>query len=206
MAVYNGPKCKLCRREGHKLFLKGDRCESAKCPMEKKRNLPPGQHGSSMSRRPSTFGVQLREKQRVKRTYGVLEKQFRRYFNIALRSKGQSGVVLLKMLETRLDHVVYLGGLISSKKKARQFVTHGNVLVNNKKVKIPSYGLKAGDVVTLTQRVMEKENLKKQLAKKVELPKWLLRQGPAVKVARMPEREDIDLSFNEQLIVESYSR
>lgn len=206
MAVYTGPKCRLCRREGKKLFLKGDRCFSASCPIDKKGAVPPGQHGLIFRSRPSDFALQLREKQKVKRVYGVLEKQFRKYYTQSLKAKGQTGVRLLQILETRLDRVVYVAGLIGAKKQARQFINHGHVLVNGKKVTIPSYGLKKGDVVSLSPKALENFEVSKYLAKKAEVPTWIDRKGPVAKIVRIPEREDIDLSIQEQLIVEFYSK
>ena len=208
MALYNGPKCRLCRREKTKLFLKGERCFSTKCPIEKKAGaVPPGQHGKRFSRRPSVYCLQLREKQKIKRIYGVLERQFRRYFSKASKAKGQTGVRLLQILEMRLDRVIYLAKIINSKKKARQYITHGHVLVNGKKVTIPSYIVKKDDVITLKENILKNPEIQKYLSKKVEdIPLWLKRGGPIVKVIRVPKREDIDLSLNEQLVVEFYSR
>lgn len=205
MAIYNGPKCRLCRREGKKLFLKGDRCISPKCPVDRK-GTPPGQHGLVYKRRPTDFAIQLREKQKIKRTYGILERQFRRYFEQALKAKGQTGVRLLQLLETRLDRVLYLSGLVQAKKKARQYVVHGHVLVNGQKVSIPSYVLKKDDVVTFDSKTLGNAEILKYLNKKGEVPAWLERKGPVAKVARIPGRDDIDLSLNEQLVVEFYSR
>src|SRR6187399_3168209 len=148
MARYIGPVCRLCRREGMKLFLKGERCYTDKCAIEK-RNLPPGQHGKSRKAKLVGYGVQLREKQKVKRIYGVLENQFRRYFESAARHRGVTGVMLLQALETRLDNVVYRLGFATSRPQARQLVRHGHFLINGKKVDIPSYALRAGDVVTV---------------------------------------------------------
>jgi small subunit ribosomal protein S4 len=146
MARYNGPVCRLCRREGMKLFLKGERCYTEKCAIEK-RNLPPGQHGKSRKAKLVGYGVQLREKQKVKRIYGVLENQFRRYFESAARHRGVTGVMLLQALETRLDNVVYRLGFATSRPQARQLVRHGHFLINGKKVDIPSYAVKMGDEV-----------------------------------------------------------
>src|SRR6187401_3733517 len=148
MARYIGPVCRLCRREGMKLFLKGERCYSEKCAIEK-RNVPPGQHGRSRKAKMVGYGVQLREKQKVKRTYGVLENQFRRYFEAADRQKGVTGELLLQMLERRMDNVIYRLGFATSRAQARQLVRHGHFLVNGRKVDIPSFSVKAGDLVSV---------------------------------------------------------
>src|SRR3712207_5647256 len=150
MARYVGPVCRLCRREGMKLFLKGERCYTEKCAIEK-RNLPPGQHGKSRKAKLVGYGVQLREKQKVKRIYGVLENQFRRYFESAARHRGVTGVMLLQALETRLDNVVYRLGFATSRPQARQLVRHGHFLVGGKKVDIPSYAVKMGDEIWVRQ-------------------------------------------------------
>src|SRR5215211_6855624 len=148
MARYIGPVCRLCRREGMKLFLKGERCYTEKCAIEK-RNLPPGQHGKLRKQKLQGYGLQLREKQKVKRIYGVLENQFRRYFETAARHRGVTGVMLLQALETRLDNIVYRLGFATSRPQARQLVRHGHFLINGKKVDIPSYSVKVGDVVAV---------------------------------------------------------
>ena len=154
MARYNGPVCRLCRREGMKLFLKGERCYTEKCAIEK-RNMPPGQHGRARKAKMVGYGVQLREKQKVKRIYGVLEDQFRRYFEQAERTRGITGETLLQLLERRLDNAIYRLGFATSRAQARQFVRHGHFLVNGKKVDIPSYSLKAGDVVSVRETSRE---------------------------------------------------
>ena len=152
MARYSGPVCRLCRREGMKLFLKGERCYTEKCAIEK-RNFPPGQHGKTRKAKLAGYGVQLREKQKVKRIYGVLEDQFRRYFESADRTRGITGETLLQLLERRFDNVIYRLGLATSRAQARQLVRHGHFLVNGKKVDIPSYSLRAGDIVTVKSAV-----------------------------------------------------
>ncbi len=154
MARYNGPVCRLCRREGMKLFLKGERCYTEKCAIEK-RNVPPGQHGRSRKAKMVGYGIQLREKQKVKRIYGVLEDQFRRYFEQAERTRGITGETLLQLLERRLDNAVYRLGFATSRPQARQLVRHGHFLVNGKKVDIPSYSVKVGDVVTVRETSRE---------------------------------------------------
>src|SRR6188768_4418336 len=154
MARYIGAVCRLCRREGMKLFLKGERCYTEKCAIEK-RNVPPGQHGRARRAKVVGYGIQLREKQKVKRTYGVLENQFRRYFEAADRQKGITGALLLQMLERRLDNVIYRLGLATSRPQARQLVRHGHFLVNGKKVDIPSFSVKAGDLITVLGRTQK---------------------------------------------------
>src|ERR1041384_8258398 len=158
MARYNGPVCRLCRREGMKLFLKGERCYTEKCAIEK-RNMPPGQHGRLRKAKMVGYGVQLREKQKVKRIYGVLEDQFRRYFEQAERTRGITGETLLQLLERRLDNAVYRMGLATSRPQARQLVRHGHFLVNGKKVDVPSFSVKAGDVVTVLGRTQKNPTL-----------------------------------------------
>lgn len=207
MARYVEAKCRLCRREGIKLFLKGDRCYSPKCPIERKGAVPPGQHGQKRARRMSDYGLQLREKQKTKRIYGVLEQQFRRYFKKAFRIKGSTGQRLLQLLELRLDNVVYRLGLVPSRSVARQLVTHGQVLVDNQKVNIPSYQVKVEQMISLSPRALKLEIVKKSLAEKEKkVPEWLKLKAVIGKVARLPEREKIDTDINENLIVEYYSR
>ena len=209
MARYIGPVCRLCRREGMKLFLKGERCYTDKCAIEK-RNVPPGQHGRARKAKMVGYGIQLREKQKVKRTYGVLENQFRRYFEAADRQKGITGELLLQMLERRLDNVVYRLGFATSRPQARQLVRHGHFTVNGKKVDIPSYSVRLGDVVAV--RLGSAENAAIQHAmeevKGRGIPDWLL-VDPAARsgrVSSLPTREQINLPAQEQLIVELYSK
>lgn len=200
-------KCRLCRREGVKLFLKGERCLTPKCPLEKKGAVAPGQHGLKMRRRLSEYGVQLREKQKAKRTYGVLERQFRRYFKKAFKKRGVTGEALLQLLESRLDNVVYRLGFVPSRSVARQLVHHGHILVDGKKVDIPSYQVKPGQVINLNPKVMKMEVVKKSLAeKKKEIPSWLQKKAAVGKIIRLPTREEIGADIAEQLIVEYYSR
>jgi len=207
MARYLDSKCRLCRREGTKLFLKGERCFSPKCPLEKKGAVAPGQHGLKMRRRLSEYGVQLREKQKAKRTYGVLERQFRRYFKKAFKKRGVTGEALLQLLELRLDNVVYRLGLVPSRSVARQLVHHGHILVDGKKVDIPSYQVKPGQVINLNPKAMKIEVVKKSLAeKKKEIPSWLQKRAAVGKIIRLPTREEIGADIAEQLIVEYYSR
>jgi small subunit ribosomal protein S4 len=208
MARYTGPVCRLCRREGMKLFLKGERCYTDKCGIEK-RNMPPGQHGRRRASKMQGYGVQLREKQKVKRTYGVLEDQFRRYFEMADRTRGITGVTLLQLLERRLDNAVYRMGFSTSRAQARQLVRHGHFLVNGKKVDIPSYSLKAGDVVSVRQASRENAAILHAVGevKGRGIPEWIALEGElGAKVLSMPTREQINLPVQEQLIVELYSK
>ena len=207
MARYIGPVCRLCRREGMKLFLKGERCYTEKCAIEK-RNLPPGQHGRSRKAKIVGYGMQLREKQKVKRIYGVLEDQFRRYFESADRTRGITGETLLQLLERRFDNVIYRLGLATSRAQARQLVRHGHFLVNGKKVDIPSYSLRAGDIVTV-KSASEKNPTIVHAMEEVKgrgIPAWLTFDGGAGKVMSLPTREQINLPVQEQLIVELYSK
>jgi len=207
MARYLDSKCRLCRREGTKLFLKGERCFSPKCPLEKKGAVAPGQHGLKMRRRLSEYGVQLREKQKAKRTYGVLERQFRRYFKKAFKKRGVTGEALLQLLESRLDNVVYRLGFVPSRSVARQLVHHGHILDDGKKVDTPSYQVKPGQVINLNPKAMKMEVVKKSLAeKKKEIPSWLQKKAAVGKIIRLPTREEIGADIAEQLIVEYYSR
>ncbi len=212
MARYTDAVCKLCRREGMKLFLKGERCFTPKCPIER-RNYPPGQHGPTRRsrRKVSDYGRQLREKQKVRRIYGVYERQFRRYFRQAVKAKGMTGTALLQLLERRLDNVVYRMGLASSRAQARQLVTHGHITVNGHKVDIASYSVRPGDVIGVKESSRKKryfKNLAEDFGKLQSPPKWLAvdPENMTATVVALPEREDIDITINEQLIVEYYSR
>jgi small subunit ribosomal protein S4 len=208
MARYNGPVCRLCRREGMKLFLKGERCYTEKCGIEK-RNTPPGQHGRLRKAKLAGYGLQLREKQKVKRIYGVLEDQFRRYFEAADRTRGITGETLLQLLERRLDNAVYRMGFATSRPQGRQLVRHGHFMVNGKKVDIPSYSLKQGDVVSV--RTSSKENASILHAvgevKGRGIPEWISLEGElGARVVALPTRVQINLPVQEQLIVELYSK
>ena len=209
MARYNGPVCRLCRREGMKLFLKGERCYTEKCAIEK-RNMPPGQHGRLRKAKMIGYAVQLREKQKVKRIYGVLEDQFRGYFEQADRTRGGiTGETLLQLLERRLDNVVYRLGLGTSRAQARQLVRHGHFLVNGKKVDIPSYSLKAGDTVAVREGSRANTTIihATEEVKGRGVPEWLSLEGEmGGKVVSMPTRAQINLPVQEQLIVELYSK
>ena len=209
MARYVGPVCRLCRREGMKLFLKGERCYGEKCGIEK-RNVPPGEHGKTRKARLVGYGLQLREKQKVKRTYGVLENQFRRYFEAADRQRGITGERLLQLLERRLDNVVYRLGLATSRPQARQLVRHGHFLINGRRTDVPSFSVTEGDVVTV--RAKSAKNLSIQHAmeevKGRGIPEWLVFEAETMagRIASMPTREQINLPVQEQLIVELYSK
>jgi small subunit ribosomal protein S4 len=210
MARYVGPVCRLCRREGIKLFLKGERCYAEKCAIEK-RNFVPGQHGKTRrAKKMAGYGVQLREKQRVKRIYGVLEDQFRRYFEAADRQRGITGDVLLQLLERRLDNVTYRLGLATSRSQARQLVRHGHLLVNEKKVNIPSYSVRAGDLVTVRATSQKAPGIQHAMeeVKGRGIPEWLTLDPDklAGRVMSLPTREQINLPVQEQLIVELYSK
>ena len=209
MGRYLGPACKLCRREGMKLFLKGERCYTDKCAIEK-RNLPPGQHGRARRQKIVGYGVQLREKQKVKRTYGVLENQFRRYFEAADRQKGITGELLLQALERRLDNVVYRLGFATSRAQARQLVRHGHFTVNGRKVDIPSYPVRAGETVAVRSSSGQNPTILHAMeeVKGRGIPEWLLldTDKKAGTVSSLPTREQINLPVQEQLIVELYSK
>ena len=209
MARYIGPVCRLCRREAMKLFLKGERCYTEKCAIEK-RNFPPGQHGKTRKAKMVGYGVQLREKQKVKRIYGVLEDQFRRYFESAERHRGITGETLLQLLERRLDNVVYRLGLATSRPQARQLVRHGHFQVNGRKVDIPSYSVRVGEVLTVRQTSKEAPAILHAIeeVKGRGIPEWLAfdAAGLSGRVVSLPTREQINLPVQEQLIVELYSK
>ena len=208
MARYTGPVCKLCRREKTKLFLKGTRCESPKCPIEKGRP-PPGEHGRTRVRE-SEYLLQLREKQKAKRFYGILEKQFRGYYAEAARSKGVTGEELMRICESRLDNVVYRSGLAMNRPMARQFVSHGHFEVNGRKVNIPSYRVRPGDTVAVRGRSRKMGRIIENTtyAGGREIPDWLSSnlRDMTVEVHALPERTQIDVPVQEQLIVEYYSK
>jgi small subunit ribosomal protein S4 len=211
MSKYTGPRCRQCRREGQKLFLKGERC-MAKCPFDSPmnpRNYPPGQHGQRRGK-PSEYGLQLREKQKVRRIYGVLEKQFRRIFRMAEQMPGMTGVNLLILLERRLDNVVYRMGFAASRSHARQLIAHGHMLVNGKKVDIPSYSVSSGDEIEVAVKMRENDLIKNALELNTigVQPAWLEIDANKLrgKVTSLPGRDDIVLPVDEQLIVELYSK
>lgn len=208
MARYTGSSCKLCRREKQKLFLKGSKCTSEKCPLEK-RNYPPGQHGQSRRSKFSEYGLQLREKQKVKRIYGILETQFENLFDKANKMKGIPGTNLIKLLERRLDNTVYRLGFAPSRKAARQLITHRHFTVNNTLVNIPSYLLKPGDKISVRDNSKKLDVIHNSLRKtKDNAYNWLTVDKAALagSFIQIPEREDIPLTANEQLIVELYSK
>lgn len=209
MARYTGPVCRLCRRETKKLFLKGERCLTSKCAVER-RSYPPGQHGKGRGRKPSTYGIQLREKQKAKRIYGVLEKQFRRYFYKADKWRGVTGTVLLQLLERRLDNIVYRLGFASSRNAARQLVRHGHILINGKRVDIPSYSVSLGDDISIAEKMRNITDVQGSLERteKNGRVEWI-EYNPENFTGRMtaiPEREDIPEEISEQVIVELYSK
>ena len=209
MARYVGPVCRLCRREGMKLFLKGERCYGEKCAIER-RNVPPGQHGKGRRARMAGYGLQLREKQRVKRMYGVLEGQFRRYFKEADRRKGVTGETLLQLLEGRLDNIVYRLGFATSRSQARQLVRHGHFTVNGRRADIPSYSLRAGDEVAVHGSSVKNPAIAYAMeeVKGRGIPEWLdLDSGRlAGRLTAVPTRDQLNLPIQEQLIVELYSK
>lgn len=207
MARYTDASCRLCRREGQKLFLKGERCYSPKCAVEK-RNYAPGQHGQNNRKKVSDYGLQLREKQKAKRFYGLQEAQFRNLFDKAERKKGITGENLLILLETRLDNVVFRLGFASSRKEARQLVTHGHFTVNGKKVNIPSYQVKAGDVIKVKEKSTSSPKFKEIKDMSISVPAWVAVDVEKLegKVVAMPTRSEIDTPIAEHLIVELYSK
>ena len=208
MARYTGPSCKLCRREGKKLFLKGDRCLTDKCAVARRTTVP-GQHGAGR-KNVNEYGLQLREKQTARRYYGVQEKQFVTYYEQADKKEGITGENLLSLLERRFDNVVYRMGLASSRKEARQLVRHAHFTLNGKKADIPSIILKTGDVVALKDKSRSSEKIKGLMENmaNINAPKWLELnvEAASAKVIAIPARDDVDFDFNEQLIVEFYSK
>ena len=209
MGRYIGPVCRLCRRERQKLFLKGTKCFTEKCPVER-RGYPPGQHGQMRRQKVSEYGLQLREKQKIRRMYGLMEDQFRNYFEHALSQTGRTGETLVKMLERRFDNVVYRMGFAPSRKAARQIIGHGHLMINSKVVDIPSYQLKAGDIVQVRERSKKLEvihSAMKRMKDSTMLP-WLSldKASMAGTFLNVPERADVPLNANEQLVVELYSK
>lgn len=209
MARYTDAVCRLCRREGQKLFLKGDRCYTDKCSVGR-REYAPGQHGQARAKKASEYGAQLREKQKARRYYGVLESQFRGYFELASKRKGQTGENLLSILESRLDNTVYRLGFAMSRAEARQLVRHAHFTVNGHKVNIPSYLVKPGEVITLKDKSREIDKIKASIETNSfrQPPKWLDfdKNTLTAKVVALPAKEDIDLPIEEHLIVELYSK
>jgi len=208
VARYTGAVCRLCRREGLKLFLKGERCYTDKCAIER-RNYPPGEHGQARPKF-SEYSVQLREKQKLRRMYGVLEGQFRRYFEMADRAKGVTGETLLQLLERRLDNIVYRVGFATSRSEARQLVRHGHFRVNGRKVNVPSYLVRAGDTVSVRERSQKVARIQGalELAQRRGVPDWLevTPESFAGRVKALPVRSDLTMPINEKLVVELYSK
>jgi len=206
MARYVGPACRLCRREGEKLYLKGDRCTSDKCALTRRQN-PPGQHGARRSKL-SGYGVQLREKQKVKRYYGLIEGQFRKTYDIADNMTGMTGENLLRLLELRFDNVVYRMGFANSRKEARQLVVHGHFLLNGKKADIPSMSLKAGDKIEVCEKSQGSDKFKGIVEVAKTVPGWVEvnHEKFTGEIVALPAREDIDLPIEEHLIIELYSK
>ena len=206
MAKYINADCRLCRREGTKLFLKGERCTSKKCALDRRAGVP-GVHPTTR-KKASEYAIQLREKQKVKRAYGLLEKQFRGYYEEAARQKGKTGETMLSLLERRLDNVVYRLGLGASRDQARQIVNHTHILVNGKMVNIPSYQVKVGDVISVKEKSAKSELFAAVKEARVIVPKWLEFEPSKLtgKVTALPAREDIDLTIAENLIIEFYSK
>lgn len=209
MGRYTGPVCRLCRREGMKLFLKGARCYMAKCPIDQGQS-PPGVHGARRARKMSDYGTQLREKQRLRRQYGLQEGQFRRVYDEAIRRRGVTGETMLQLLETRLDNIIYRMGFAASRAYARQFVRHNHVEVNGRKVNIPSMVVKAGDTIAVRDRPKSKAMATSafESATQRQMPAWIKVDGKALRgeVLSIPTREEIAPIVNEQLVVELYSR
>lgn len=207
MARYTDANCRLCRREGQKLFLKGERCYSTKCAMER-RNFPPGQHGQGRRSKISEYGLQLREKQKAKRFYGLQETQFRNLFEKAERKQGKTGENLLVALETRLDNVVFRLGFASSRKEARQMVVHGHFTVNGKKVDVPSFTVQPGDVIKVKERSASSPKFKEIKEMAITVPSWITVDVSKLEgnIVTIPTREEIDTPIAEHLIVELYSK
>ncbi len=209
MARYTGPVCRLCRREGQKLFLKGERCHGPKCAIDRK-SYPPGEHGNQRRgrRRPSDYALQLREKQKLRSIYGLLEKQFRRYVTRALQSKGVTGFMLMSLLERRLDSVLRRAGFASSQNQARQVVRHRHIMVNGRICDVPSRQVKEGDVIEVREGSRDLQSVVASIGHGYEVPSWLNvdADNRAITVSRMPEPEDIQVDVDEQQVVEFYSR
>lgn len=207
MGLYKGPVCKLCRREGSKLFLKGDRCDSPKCALSK-RSYPPGANGASFRGKLSEYGIRLREKQKARRYYYINEKQFRGYYKKANDIHGNTGEVFLKFLESRLDTFVYRSGIVSTKKQSRQMIKHGHLLVNGKKVDIPSYILKEKDVVSVSERSKKSFEAIFEANKNKSTVSWINSdfEGNKFEFIKVPDREELIVPINEQFVIEFYSR
>lgn len=199
-------KCRLCRGAGHKLFLKGSRCFT-KCPIDKKGAVPPGQHGVRRKRKLSDFGVRLQETRKLKRTFGISERQLNKYFHQARKVREATGEAFLQILESRLDNVVYRLGFVPSRRFSRQLISHKHIFVDGKKVNISSFLVKPGQVISLSEKAISFPEIKKKLEEKdYKLPSWLERKSGVGKLARLPKREEMEVDVDEQLIVEYYSR
>ena len=209
MAKYKGPKCRLCRREGIRLYLKGERCYTEKCGIER-RGYVPGEHGRDRRPRETPYGLQLREKQKVRRLYGILEQQFRNYFRKAERKKGVTGEILLQLLETRLDNVIYRLGIVTSRPAARQLVRHGHIEVNGRRVDIPSYQMRVDDIVRVRDKSRNVAVIKQSVEnrRRTEMQPWLDFDEKKLegRLNQIPSRENIPVPIQEQLIVELYSK
>jgi small subunit ribosomal protein S4 len=209
MARYTGPVCRLCRREGQKLFLKGERCHGPKCAVERK-GYPPGEHGNSRRgrRRPSDYALQLREKQKLRSIYGLLEKQFRRYIGRAIKAKGVTGFMLMSLLERRLDSVLKRAGFACSQNQARQIVRHRHVMVNGRICDVPSRELREGDVVEIREPSRDLQSVVGSIGRGYEVPTWLNvdADNRSITISRLPEPDDIQVDVDEQQVVEFYSR
>jgi len=207
MGLYKGPSCKLCRREGVKLFLKSVKCETAKCPLGK-RSYPPGHNGPLFRGKMSEYAIRLREKQKARRFYYISESQFRRYYEVAAKQHGDTGEELLQIVETRLDNIVFRSGLASTRRNARLMVKHGHFLVNKKKVDIPSYLMKESDVISIREKSLKKFENQLEVSKTKNTASWITANYDANEYIfnQIPTREDIDAPINEQLIIEYYSR
>ncbi|OGI06995.1 MAG: 30S ribosomal protein S4 [Candidatus Margulisbacteria bacterium GWF2_35_9] len=207
MGLYKGPSCKLCRREGVKLFLKSDKCETAKCPLGK-RSYPPGHNGPLYRGKLSEYAIRLREKQKAKRYYYISESQFKKYYEVAFKQHGDTGEELLQLVESRLDSIVFRSGLVSTRRSARLMVKHGHFLVNKKKVDIPSFIVKVNDVVSVREKSIKKFEVQIEKAKTNKTSSWVTANYDTNEYVynQIPKREDLDVPINEQLIVEFYSR
>lgn len=208
MARYTGPVCKLCRRDGVKLFLKGERCLTMKCEIER-RNFPPGQHGQRRVKL-SDYGLQLREKQKMRRIYGLLERQFSTYFKLADRKKGVTGDLLVQLLESRLDNVIYRIGFAASRRQARQFVSHGHISVNGRRVNVPSYRVRPGETIGLCAKSRDNKTIRNNLEQALQrgMPDWIEFSLDTLtgNIVRLPGKDDAGIPVVEQLVVELYSK
>ncbi len=199
-------KCRHCRREGEKLFLKGTRCFSPKCPIDQKGAVPPGDHGMTYKRRPSEFGLQLREKQKMKTMFGLGEKQFKKYLEKAQEKEKNTGEELIRLIETRLDNTLYRSGLVPSRSTSRQLISHGHILVNDKKITFPSYQVQVGDEIRLNEKAQKMNKIEEWLKRKEKPAGWLQKKGFIAKVKKQPERDEMVTDIDESLIIEFYSR